>query len=156
MVWLWWRCTGCWNVQGAALGSIFKEEMEEIILEIDRSVSETINFHKAQLKNEFKSNFFLLNWCPGSGLIMAFKLSVLLLLLAVATVTVQAQRRRQSSASRTATATGTTEDEWNFRDGCEHWNYSLFTLGQRSSSASWWCQTRGERSQGKLPVFMLS
>lgn len=50
MVWLWWRCTGCWNVQGAALGSIFKEEKEEIILEMDRSVSETINFHKAQLK----------------------------------------------------------------------------------------------------------
>lgn len=32
------------------MGSIFKEEKEEIILEMDRSVSETINFHKAQLK----------------------------------------------------------------------------------------------------------
>lgn len=62
---------------------------------------------------------------PGAGLIMASKLSVLLLLLAVATVTVLAQRRRPAS---------TTTDEWNYRDGCEHPDYSLFTLGQRSSS----------------------
>lgn len=51
---------------------------------------------------------------------MAPKLSVLLLLLAVATVTVLAQRRRPTS---------TTTDEWNYRDGCEHPDYSLFTLG---------------------------
>lgn len=63
-----------------------------------------------------------------AGPIMAPKLSVqLLLLLAVATVTVVAQRRRPAS-------TTTTNDEWNFRDGCEHQDYSLFTLGQRSSS----------------------
>lgn len=56
---------------------------------------------------------------------MASKLSVLLLLLAVAGVTVLAQRRRPTSTST---------DEWNFRDGCENPDYSLFTLGQRSSS----------------------
>lgn len=62
---------------------------------------------------------------------MAPKLSVLLLLLTVATVTVLAQRRRQPSASGT---TSTTNEEWNYKDGCEHPDYSLFTLGQRSSS----------------------
>lgn len=56
---------------------------------------------------------------------MASKLSVLLLLLAIATATVLAQRRRPTS---------TTTDEWNYRDGCELPDYSLFTLGQRSSS----------------------
>lgn len=63
---------------------------------------------------------------PGAGLTMTPKLSVLLLLLlAVATVSVLAQRRRP---------TATTTDEWNYKDGCEHPDYSLFTLGQRSSS----------------------
>ncbi len=62
---------------------------------------------------------------PGAGPIMAFKLSVLLLLMAVATVAVLAQRRRPTS---------TTTDEWNYRDGCEHPAYSLFTLGPRGSS----------------------
>lgn len=57
---------------------------------------------------------------------MTSKLSVqLLLLLAVASVTVLAQRRRPTTK---------TTDEWNYRDGCEHPDYSLFTLGQRSSS----------------------
>lgn len=62
---------------------------------------------------------------------MAPKLSVLLLLLTVATVTVLAQRRRQPSTSGTTSATN---EEWNYKDGCEHPDYSLFTLGQRSSS----------------------
>lgn len=62
---------------------------------------------------------------PGAGWIMTPKLSVpLLLILAVATVTVLAQRRRPK----------TTPDEWDYRDGCEHPDYSLFTLGQRSSA----------------------
>lgn len=63
---------------------------------------------------------------PGAGWIMTPKLNVLLLLiLAVATVTVLAQRRRPTAA---------TDNEWNYRDGCEHPDYSLFTLGQRSSA----------------------
>lgn len=57
---------------------------------------------------------------------MASKLSVLLLLLTVATVAVLAQRRRPAST--------TTTGEWNYRDGCEHPDLSLFFLGQRSSS----------------------
>lgn len=65
---------------------------------------------------------------------MAPKLSVLLLLLTVATVTVLAQRRRQPSTSGATSTSTTTNDEWNYRDGCEHPDYSLFTLGQRSSS----------------------
>ena len=59
---------------------------------------------------------------------MAPKLSVLLLILAVTTATVLAQRRRPASTS-------TTNDEWNYRDGCELQDYSLFSaLGQNSSS----------------------
>lgn len=46
----------------------------------------------------------------------------LLLLLAIGTVMVLAQRRRPTEA----------KDAWNYRDGCEHPDYSL--LGQRSSS----------------------
>lgn len=62
---------------------------------------------------------------PGAAGIMNPKLAVwLLLLLAVGTVTVLAQRRRPTEA----------RDAWNYRDGCEHPDYSLFTLGQRSSS----------------------
>lgn len=60
---------------------------------------------------------------------MAPKLSVLLLILSVVTVTVLAQRRRTSSSTTT-----TNTDEWNYRDGCEHPDYSLFTPGQRSGS----------------------
>lgn len=62
---------------------------------------------------------------PGAAGIMNPKLPVwLLLLMAVGTVTVLAQRRRPTEA----------RDTWNYRDGCEHPDYSLFTLGQRSSS----------------------
>lgn len=61
----------------------------------------------------------------GAAGIMNPRLHVwLLLLLAVATVTVLAQKRRPTVA----------RDAWNYRDGCEHPDYSLFTLGQRSSS----------------------
>lgn len=56
---------------------------------------------------------------------MASKRSVLLLLLVVTMATVMAQRRRPAT---------TTTDEWNYRDGCEHPDYSLFTPGQSSSS----------------------
>lgn len=48
----------------------------------------------------------------------------LLLFLAVTTVTVLAQRKRPTEA----------RDAWNYRDGCERPDYSLFALGQRSSS----------------------
>lgn len=73
---------------------------------------------------------------PGAGLTMTPKLSVpLLLLLAVATVSVLAQRRRP---------TATTTDEWNYRDGCEHPDYSLFTLGQRWSSGLIMMMSKGE------------
>lgn len=61
----------------------------------------------------------------GAAGTMNLRLHVrLLLLLAVGTVTVLAQRRRPTEA----------RDAWNYRDGCEHPDYSLFTLGQRSSS----------------------
>lgn len=57
---------------------------------------------------------------------MAPRLSLLLLLvLAVSAVTVLAQRRRPASKAT---------NEWNYKDGCEHPDYSLFTLGHRSSS----------------------
>lgn len=58
---------------------------------------------------------------------MASKLSVLLLVLTGSTLTVLAQRRRPASKAT---------DEWNFKEGCEHPDYSLFTLGQGSSSGS--------------------
>lgn len=62
---------------------------------------------------------------PGAGLTMTPKLSVLLLLLlAVATVSVLAQRRRP---------TATTTDEWNYRDGCEHPDYSVYSGNSASS-----------------------
>lgn len=61
----------------------------------------------------------------GAAGIMNTRLHVgLLLFLAVGTVTVLAQRRRPAEA----------KDAWNYRDGCEHPDYSLFTLGQRSSA----------------------
>lgn len=60
---------------------------------------------------------------PGAAGIMNPKLPFrLLLLLAIGTVLVLAQRRRPTEA----------KDAWNYRDGCEHPEFSLFTMGQRS------------------------
>lgn len=77
-------------------------------------------------------------WCvpaAGAGPTMTPRLNVLLvLLLSLAAVSVLAQRRRQSSSSSTSSSSSSGNNEWNYRDGCEHPHDSFSLL--------LWCQRR--------------